>query len=69
MVYLIIGAGFLVVQVDLSAADAAFGARLLPATIALVVGFRQNVVLDMIDRIVSLLTPGPAAEEGRPPGI
>jgi hypothetical protein len=53
----------------MSAADAAFGARLLPATIALVVGFRQNVVLDMIDRIVSLLTPGPAAEEGRPPGI
>lgn len=68
MVYLIIGAGFLVVQVDLSAADAAFGARLLPATIALVVGFRQNVVLDMINRIVDLLTPGAAAAEGRPPG-
>lgn len=68
MIYLIIGAGFLVVQVDLSAPDAAFGARLLPATIALVVGFRQNVVLDMIDRIVNVLTPGPATGEVPPPG-
>jgi hypothetical protein len=69
MIYLIIGAGFLVVQVDLSAPDAAFGARLLPATIALVVGFRQNVVLDMIDRIVNVLTPGPATGEVPPPGV
>lgn len=69
MVYLIIGAGFLVVQVDLSAADAAFGARLLPATIALVVGFRQNVVLDMIDRIVNLVTPGASTDTPRTPEI
>jgi hypothetical protein len=69
MVYLIIGAGFLVVQVDMSAADAAFGARLLPATIALVVGFRQNVVLDMIDRIVNLVTPSASTDTPRTPEV
>lgn len=58
IVFLIVGAGFLVVQVDLNAQDAALGARLLPAAIAVVAGFRQNMVLDLVERIVSLIVPG-----------
>ncbi len=57
IVFLIMGAGFLVVQVDLDAQDAALGARLLPAAIAVVAGFRQNMVLDLVERIVSLIVP------------
>lgn len=58
IVYLIMAAGFLVVQVDLSSPQAALGAKLLPAAVAVVAGFRQNMVLDLIDRVVSLLVPG-----------
>lgn len=57
IVFLIVGAGFLVVQVDLNTQDAALGARLLPAAIAAVAGFRQNMVLDLVERIVSLIVP------------
>jgi len=39
------------------------------ATIALVVGFRQNVVLDMIDRIVNLVTPGASTDTPRTPEV
>jgi hypothetical protein len=58
IVFLVLGSGFLVVQVDLAAQDAALGARLLPAAIAVVAGFRQSMVLDLIERIVSLIVPG-----------
>jgi hypothetical protein len=62
IVYLIMAAGFLVVQVDLSSPEAAVGAKLLPAAVAVVAGFRQNMVLDLIDRVVSLLAPNKEAE-------
>lgn len=57
IVYLIMASGFLVVQVDLSTPEAALGTKLLPAAIAVIAGFRQNMVLDLIDRVVSLLVP------------
>ena len=57
IVFLIMGAGFLIVQVDLSGPDAALGARLLPAAIAVIVGFRQTVVLDLIERAIALIAP------------
>ena len=57
IVFLVLGSGFLVVQVDLAAQDAALGARLLPAAVAVVAGFRQTMVLDLIERIVSLIVP------------
>jgi hypothetical protein len=57
IVFLVLGSGFLVVQVDLAAQDAALGARLLPAAVAVVAGFRQSMVLDLIERIVSLIVP------------
>ncbi len=73
IVYLIMAAGFLVVQVDLSAPQAALGAKLLPAAVAVVAGFRQNLVLDLIDRVVSLLVPGKdrarPSESSTPPTI
>ncbi len=68
IVFLIMGAGFLVVQVDLSTQNAAqnsaaLGARLLPAAVAVIAGFRQNMVLDLIERIIALIIPGQAEEE------
>jgi hypothetical protein len=57
IVFLVLGSGFLVVQVDLSAQDAALGARLLPAAVAVVAGFRQSMVLDLMERIISLIVP------------
>jgi hypothetical protein len=66
IVFLIMGAGFLIVQVDLSGTDAALGARLLPAAIAVIAGFRQTVVLDLIERAIALITP-PKVEEATLP--
>jgi len=64
IVFLIMGAGFLAIQVDLSAQpSAALGARLLPAAVAVIAGFRQNMVLDLIERIIALIVPGQAAEQ------
>lgn len=57
IVFLIMGAGFLVVQVDLAGQDAALGARLLPAAVAVIAGFRQTVVLDLIERAIALIAP------------
>ena len=62
IVFLIMGAGFLVVQVDLSGTDAALGARLLPAAIAVIAGFRQTVVLDLIERAIALIAPAKPEE-------
>lgn len=59
IVFLIMGSGFLVVQATPTAGDAAIGARLVPAVIAVIAGFRQTVVLDMIERIVGLIAPTP----------
>ena len=59
IVFLIMGSGFLIVQATPTAGDAAIGARLVPAVIAVIAGFRQTVVLDMIERIVGLIAPTP----------
>ncbi|MEA3338225.1 MAG: hypothetical protein U9R25_20240 [Chloroflexota bacterium] len=68
IVYLIVASGFLVVQVDLSSQGTAFGARLLPAAIAVVVGFRQTVVLTLVERVVQLLVPTDDGDSStRPP--
>lgn len=57
IVFLILGAGFLIVQVDVGSTDAAMGTRLLPAVVAVIAGFRQTMVLDLIERVIALLTP------------
>jgi DnaJ-domain-containing protein 1 len=63
IVFLIMGAGFLIVQVDLAGEAAALGARLLPAAVAVIVGFRQTVVLDLIERAIGLIAPAKPEEE------
>ncbi|MCS6843755.1 MAG: hypothetical protein NZ528_05430 [Caldilineales bacterium] len=68
IVYLIMAAGFLVVQVDLGSPEATLGAKLLPATLAVVAGFRQNLVLELIDRVVNLLVPRPESPRPRDEG-
>lgn len=55
IVFLIMGSGFLVIQADPT--EGGMGARLIPAVIAVVAGFRQTVVLDLIERLVGLITP------------
>lgn len=62
IVFLIMGSGFLVVQVNLETQDVALGARLLPAAIAVIAGFRQNMVLDLIERLIGLIIPTQAQE-------
>ncbi len=69
IVYLIMASGFLVVNAQLAGTDAALGARLLPAAIAIVAGFRQTVVLDLIERVVKLLAPAPGDEGSQGPSI
>ena len=66
IVFLIMGAGFLVVQVDLAGQDAALGARLLPAAIAVIAGFRQTVVLDLIERAIALIAPSKSEDSTLP---
>lgn len=66
IVFLIMGAGFLVVQVDLAGQDAALGARLLPAAIAVIAGFRQTVVLDLIERAIALIAPAKSEDAALP---
>lgn len=67
IVFLIMGAGFLVVQVDLAGQDAALGARLMPAAVAVIAGFRQTVVLDLIERAIALIAPPKPDDVTLPP--
>lgn len=64
IVFLIMGSGFLIVQATPTAGTGAIGARLVPAVIAVIAGFRQAVVLDMIERIVGLIAPTPKEPDG-----
>lgn len=57
IVFLIMGAGFLVVETTPTVGAGSMGARLVPAVIAVIAGFRQTVVLDLIERIVGLIAP------------
>ncbi len=67
IVFLIMGAGFLVVQVPMGGAtETALGPRLLPAAIAVVAGFRQNMVLDLIERLIAVILP---SQEEEKPGL
>ena len=45
------------IPLDLAGQDAALGARLLPAAVAVIAGFRQTVVLDLIERAIALIAP------------
>jgi hypothetical protein len=55
IVYLLLAAGFLVLQI--SPSDPNAGARLLPYLLAVLAGFRQNFIYNQFDRLVSLFAP------------
>lgn len=55
IVYLLLAAGFLVLQITPSDPNA--GARLLPYLLAVLAGFRQNFIYNQFDRLVSLFAP------------
>ena len=55
IVYLLLSAGFLVLQITPSDPNA--GARLLPYLLAVLAGFRQNFIYNQFDRLVSLFAP------------
>ncbi len=55
IVYLLLTAGFLVLQI--SPSDPNAGTRLLPYLLAVLAGFRQNFIYNQFDRLVSLFAP------------
>lgn len=61
IVYLIIGTGFLALQGTVPNAEAAVGAQLFPALVAVLGGFRQKFVYELLERIIRVLTPQQAA--------
>ncbi len=60
IMFLVLAAGFLVVQVDLTDAQAATAARLLPYLVAVLAGFRQNWVYEQLERLMAVFTPAAA---------
>ena len=62
IIYLVISAGFLVLQVEPTFSQDAMGGWLGPALIACIAGFRQNFVYDLFSRIISTFTPKGEAE-------
>jgi len=57
VVYLVIAAGFLAFQTDISSANATKAARYLPWLVAAIAGIRQTFVYELLDRIVGVLNP------------
>jgi hypothetical protein len=58
LVHLVIGAGFLIAR-GLNQPDQAVIASLFPYAVACIVGFRQRSILEMIDRVIQVITPSP----------
>jgi hypothetical protein len=58
LVHLVIGAGFLIAR-GLNQPDQTAMASLLPYAVACIVGFRQQSILEMIDRVIQVITPSP----------
>ena len=61
IVYLIIGTGFLALQGTVPNAESAIGVQLFPALVAVLGGFRQKFVYELLERIIRVLTPQQAA--------
>lgn len=63
IVFLLLGGGFLILQVDLTDPKATTAARLLPYLVAVLGGFRQNFIYGQFDRLIGLFTPGTQKSE------
>lgn len=57
IVYLIISTGFLALQGTVPTAESAIGVQLFPALVAVLGGFRQQFVYELLERIIRVLTP------------
>ena len=61
--FLILAGGFLIVQVNLTDANASTGARLIPYLVAVLAGFKQDFVYEQLERVVSIFAPSSAKPE------
>ncbi len=57
IVYLIISTGFLAIQGTVPSVESAIGVQLFPALVAVLGGFRQQFVYELLERIIRVLTP------------
>ncbi len=58
LVHLLIGSGFISARGE-TASGAEVALSLFPYAVACIAGFRQRFILEMIDRIIQLITPSP----------
>lgn len=63
IVYLIIGTGFLALQGTAPTVESARGVQMFPALVAVLGGFRQKFVYELLERIIRVLTPSTPKEE------
>ena len=59
IVYLIITTGFLVLQGTVPTTESARGLQMFPSLVAVLGGFRQKFVYELLERIIRVLTPTP----------
>ena len=65
IVFLLMASGFLILQVNLTDANASTAAKLLPYLVAVLGGFRQNFIYEQFDRLIALFTPGNQGQGGQ----
>jgi hypothetical protein len=61
LVHLLIGSGFLTAQ-GVNQEDQRVTVSLFPYAVACIAGFRQRFILEMIDRVIQVITPSPQPE-------
>ncbi len=59
IVYLIIATGFLALQGSVPTTESARGIQMFPSLVAVLGGFRQKFVYELLERIIRVLTPTP----------
>ena len=57
IIYLVIAAGFLAFQTDISSPNAATAAKYFPWLVAAIAGIRQTFVYELLERIVRIISP------------
>ncbi len=57
IVYLIIAAGFLALQTDISSPEAGRAAKYFPWLVAAIAGIRQTYVYELLDRVIRVISP------------
>jgi len=65
LVHLFIGSGFIVARGE-TASGSETAISLFPYAVAAIAGFRQRFILEIIDRMIQLLTPAPQESQSQP---